>query len=65
MRNATAYSITKNALCFECHGKPDKGQEDFDHCCCHPGNTFLCEMKRLGLHSQIRTIRHNQECSTY
>ena len=43
MRNMAAYSITKNLLCFICHGKPDKSQEDFDCGCYRPGNSFLCE----------------------
>ena len=64
MRDPTAYPITKNHLCFVCHGEPDKGQEDFDWCCCHPGNAFLCK-KHVGLYSKIcwiRTGRHYQSC---
>ena len=47
MRNTAEYSITKNSLCFVCHGKPDEGQEDFDRCCCSPDNTSLCEEKHI------------------
>ena len=45
VRDTAMYSITKNHLCFICHGKPDKGQEDFDCCCCHLGDPLLCENK--------------------
>ena len=32
----------QNSLCFVCHSKLDKGQEDFNCGCCHPDNSFLC-----------------------
>ena len=41
VKNTAAYSITKNPLCFVCYGKSDKGQEDFNCCCCHPDNAFF------------------------
>ena len=41
MRDIAAYS--KGPLCFVCHCKPNKGQEDFDCCRCCPDNSFLCE----------------------
>jgi len=53
VKNTAAYSITKNPLCFVCYGKSDKGQEDFNCCCCHPDNAFLCEKKHLGSYSKI------------
>ena len=52
MRNMVADSITKNPLYFVCFGEPDKGQEDFDCCCCRPNNAFLCEKKHLGSHRE-------------
>ena len=45
MRNTGAYPITENHLCFVCHDEPDKGQEDFDCCCCRPDNSFLYKDK--------------------
>ena len=39
------YSITKSLLCFVCHSKPDKCQENLDCCCCCPDNAFLYENK--------------------
>jgi len=42
------HPITKNPLCFVCHGEPGKCQENFYCCCCRPDNAFLCEKKCLG-----------------
>jgi len=48
IKNMTEYSITKSSLCFLCHGKPDKDQEDLHCCYCCLDNTFLCKKKYIG-----------------
>ena len=48
-----AYSITENHLCFVCHGKPDKCQEDLDCGCCRPDDAFLCVNKWASQQSKI------------
>jgi len=53
MRNTAAHSITKNHLCFVCHGEPDKCQEDFNCGCGCSDNTFLCENKCASHQSKI------------
>ena len=45
MGDTAVYSITKNPLCFVCHGEPDKGQEEFDCGGCRPGSSFSCKNK--------------------
>ena len=45
MGDTAVYSITKNPLCFVCHGEPDKGQEEFDCGGCRPDSSFLCKNK--------------------
>jgi len=53
MRNAATYTITKDHLCFVCHGKPDNCQEDFNCGCCCPDNAFLCKNKYASQQSEI------------
>jgi len=57
-RNTTAYSLTKNSLCPECHNKPDKSQEDFDCCCESPDNAFLCENRRVGSQNKKNILKN-------
>jgi len=53
VRYMAAYSVTKYPLCFICHGKPDKGQDDFDCGCRRPDSAFLSENKCTSHQSKI------------
>ena len=68
MRKTSAYSIAENHLCSVCHGKPDKGQEDFDCCCCRPDNPFSRENKfasQRRKNVRTHTQRHYQDGCIY
>jgi len=53
MGNTARYSITENPLCFVCHDKPDKCQENFNCGCYRPDNSFLCKNKCASQKSEI------------